>query len=125
VWREGRVVEKWMKERDLLIEETLTFVQRVVAAKPVRIETSTPIRRAESVIKPNLPKPKDRLFEREEIRQRVADFKATQLKFEREREEYFKRTLAKVRSGSLTIPKRLPALKVENRNQQGRSPWEQ
>src|ERR1035437_5594105 len=78
------------------------------------------IRRAESVIKPNLPKPKDRLFEREEIRQRVADFKATQLKFEREREEYFKRTLAKVRSGSLTIPKRLPALKVENRNQQGR-----
>ena len=34
---------KWMKERDLLIEETLTFVQRVVAAKPVRIETSTPI----------------------------------------------------------------------------------
>src|SRR5450759_5328878 len=66
-----------------------------------------------------------RLFEREEIRQRVADFKATQLKFEREREEYFKRMLAKVRSGSLTIPKRLPALKVENRNQQGRSPWEQ
>jgi hypothetical protein len=125
VWREGRVVEKWMKERDLLIEETLTFVQRVVAAKPVRIETSTPIRRAESVIKPNLPKPKDRLFEREEIRQRVADFKATQLKFEREREEYFKRTLAKDRSGSLTIPKRLPALKVENRNQQGRSSWEQ
>jgi len=124
VWREGRVVEKWMKERDLLIEETLTFVQRVVAAKPVRIETSTPIR-PESVIKPNLPKPKDRLFEREEIRQRVADFKATQLKFEREREEYFKRTLAKVRSGSLTIPKRLPALKVENRNQQGRSSWEQ
>ena len=114
-----------MKERDLLIEETLTFVQRVVAAKPVRIETSTPIGRAESVIKPNLPKPKDRLFEREEIRQCVADLKATQLKFEREREEYFKRTLAKVRSGSLTIQKRLPALKVENRNQQGRSSWEQ
>jgi len=29
----------------------------------------------------------------------VADFKATQLKFEREREEYFKRTLAKVHLG--------------------------
>jgi hypothetical protein len=93
-------VEKWMRDRDLLIEESLEFVQRVVVAKPVRIQTSTPIGPAESVIKPNLPKPKDRLFEREDIRQRVADFKTTQLKFEREREEYFKRTLAKVRSGS-------------------------
>ena len=89
-----------MRDRDLLIEESLEFVQRVVVAKPVRIQTSTPIGPAESVIKQNLPKPKDRLFEREEIRQRVADFKTTQLKFEREREEYFKRTLAKVRSGS-------------------------
>jgi hypothetical protein len=89
-----------MRDRDLLIEESLEFVQRVVVAKPVRIQTSTPIGPAESVIKPNLPKPKDRLFEREDIRQRVADFKTTQLKFEREREEYFKRTLAKVRSGS-------------------------
>jgi hypothetical protein len=89
-----------MKERDLLIEETLTFMQRVVAAKPVRIETSSSIGRAESVIKPNLPKPKDRLFEREEIRQRVADFKATQSKFQHEREEYYKETMAKVRSGS-------------------------
>src|SRR5664280_1108919 len=62
-----------MRDRDLLIEESLAFVQRVVAAKPVRIETSTPIGPAESVIKPNLPKPKDRLFEREDTRQRVAD----------------------------------------------------
>jgi len=86
-------------DRDLLIKETLVFAQRVTAAKPVRIETSTPIEPAKSFIQPNLPKPKDRLFEREEIRQRVADFKATQLKFEREREEYFKRTLAKVHLG--------------------------
>ena len=93
-------MEKWMRDRDLLIEESLEFVQRVVVAKPVRIQTSTPIGPAESVIKPNLPKPKDRLFEREDIRQRVADFKTTQLKFDREREEYFKRTLARVRSGS-------------------------
>jgi len=89
-----------MRDRDLLTEETLAFAQRVAAAKPVRIETSTPIQPPKSFIQPNLPKPKDRLFEREEIKQHVADFKATQLKFEREREEYFKRTLAKVRSGS-------------------------
>jgi chorismate mutase len=44
---------------------------------------------------------KDRLtLEREEIAARVASFKATQEKFEREREEYFVTTLENARSGS-------------------------
>ena len=44
--------------------------------------------------------PKDRLtLEREEIAARVARFKATQEKFEREREEYFFTTLENARSG--------------------------
>jgi chorismate mutase len=38
--------------------------------------------------------------EREEIAARVASFKATQAKFEREREEYFVTTLENARSGS-------------------------
>ena len=38
--------------------------------------------------------------EREEIASRVASFKATQEKFEREREEYFVTTLQNARSGS-------------------------
>jgi hypothetical protein len=43
----------------------------------------------------------DRLAqEREEIATRVANFKATQEKFEREREEYFFTTLENARSGS-------------------------
>jgi chorismate mutase len=37
---------------------------------------------------------------REEIAARVASFKATQEKFEREREEYFVTTLEKARNGS-------------------------
>jgi hypothetical protein len=37
---------------------------------------------------------------REEIAARVASFKATQQKFEREREEYFVTTLEKARNGS-------------------------
>jgi chorismate mutase len=42
----------------------------------------------------------DRLAkEREEIATRVASFKATQEKFEREREEYFVTTLENARSG--------------------------
>jgi len=45
----------------------------------------------------------DRLaLEREEIAARVAHFKATQEKFEREREEYFVTTLQNARSGSDT-----------------------
>lgn len=39
-------------------------------------------------------------MEREEITARVAHFKATQEKFEREREEYFVTTLENARSGS-------------------------
>jgi hypothetical protein len=43
----------------------------------------------------------DRLArEREEIAMRVANFKATQEKFEREREEYFVTTLENARHGS-------------------------
>lgn len=38
--------------------------------------------------------------EREEIASRVASFKATQEKFEREREEYFVTTLQNARNGS-------------------------
>jgi hypothetical protein len=39
-------------------------------------------------------------MEREEIAARVASFKATQEKFEREREEYFVTTLENARSGA-------------------------
>jgi hypothetical protein len=42
--------------------------------------------------------------EREEIAARVASFKATQEKFEREREEYFVTTLENARSGSQRLP---------------------
>jgi hypothetical protein len=45
--------------------------------------------------------PQDRrALEREEIAARVASFKATQEKFEREREEYFVTTLENARHGS-------------------------
>lgn len=39
-------------------------------------------------------------MEREEITARVASFKATQEKFEREREEYFATTLENARNGA-------------------------
>ena len=48
-----------------------------------------------------MTEPQDRLArEREEIATRVASFKATQEKFEREREEYCVTTLENARNGS-------------------------
>jgi chorismate mutase len=47
----------------------------------------------------------DRLTrEREEIATRVASFKATQERFQREREEYFVTTLENARNGSRRTP---------------------
>ena len=48
--------------------------------------------------------PYDAAQEREEIAARVASFKATQEKFEREREEYFVTTLENARSESERLP---------------------
>ena len=96
----GRAVMQWMRDRDLLIEETLAFAQRVAAVHSVRIETPMQVEPPKEVGVAQMPKPKDKVFEREEITQRVADFAATQRRFQREREEYFKVTLAKVRLNS-------------------------
>jgi hypothetical protein len=96
----GRLVMQWIKDRDRLIEETLEFAKSVAMRGPARIETPRQVEPPKAVELVYIAKPKDKLFEREEIRQRVADFKATQSKFQHEREEYYKATMAKVRSGS-------------------------
>jgi hypothetical protein len=96
-------MKQWMKDRDLLVEETLAFAQRVAAARPVPTEIPTHVEPPKTDAVVQVTKPKDKLFEREEIRQRLADFKANQHKFQREREEYFKKTMEKVRSSSSDV----------------------
>ncbi len=91
---------QWMRDRDLLIEETLAFAQEVAAVNPVQIEHSTWVGPPKTVAVVQMAKPKGKIFEREEILQRVANFEATQHKFQREREEYFRTTMEKVRSKS-------------------------
>jgi len=86
---------QWMKDRDLLIEETLAFARSVAPHAPTAIETQAQVEPIKTVALEQPPRPKDKLFEREEIKQRVADFSATQNRFQREREEYFKKTLGK------------------------------
>jgi hypothetical protein len=93
----GNAVMQRMRDRDLLVEETLAFVQGVATNKPARIETPTQIEQPKAPAVWQAAKPRGKLFEREEIQQRVADFRANQHKFQREREEYYRLTMARVR----------------------------
>ena len=93
-------MNRWMRDRDQLIEETLAFAQSLTAVNPDQIEHPTRVEPSKTVAVVQEVKPKDKIFEREEILQRVADFEATQHKFQREREDYFKKTMEMVRSKS-------------------------
>jgi hypothetical protein len=138
---------KWVKERDLLIAQTMAFVQSVTGKRPDF--TASPIAREAAPIEnlPPLPTPATASAEapvidltaptdltpkdlapkdlapkdltqtelpptailapiralpqndvRKEIQSRVAAFQAHQHRFQREREDYFKAVLSKVRS---------------------------
>ena len=119
---------KWMKERDLLIAQTMAFVQSVTGKKPdadqwmaaPRVEkptfapaTAPPMTPAIEaalaettlvVERPKVAQPPafTRLDVRgdfqSEVRARVASFRAHQERFLREREEYCSNTMAKVRA---------------------------
>ena len=79
----------WKTELDAFVEETMAF------AKSLRVELPMP----RTIVEPHRMPPVNRLeSEREEIRQRVANFKAHQQRFIRERKDYvaseWKRRLA-------------------------------
>ena len=121
---------KWMRERDLLIAQTLAFVQSVTGKTPAADKPVTPQGGFEPVAPPRLadvpksivvaapqpdieailavsaapprPAPMARVelggdFQ-SEIRSRVANFRAHQERFNREREAYCSDTMAKVRA---------------------------
>jgi hypothetical protein len=99
---------KWKAERDLLIAQTMTFVQSV-AGKTVRAEgraQSIPLDRPAEAERPAeiaaiIRAPVARSSElREEIRGRVAAFRAHQELFNRDRDEYCNSVLAKVRASA-------------------------
>jgi hypothetical protein len=119
----------WKEERDLLIAQTMAFVQSVagkqpdtelgVAARPnlatePAVESApveaVKLRAAEVVTPPpaalhneiqaniQIPRTAIPTDVRAEIQARVANFRAHQQRFSREREEYFSATLTKARS---------------------------
>jgi hypothetical protein len=95
----------WMQDRDLLIAETLAFVKGVRGAHaeltpPAQIVPIEEVKRVEQSELAHIEPPKfERMSslppknEREEIAARLASFKATQLRFQRERERYGSTTL--------------------------------
>ena len=95
----------WAKERDLFIAQTLAFVQSVaVKTLPNAPSEISPIDKIETVERPvdiiEMPRvsPVHQDDFREEIRDRVAAFQAHQQRFHRERDEYFKSVLKRVRA---------------------------
>jgi hypothetical protein len=103
-------MNEWMKQRDLLIEEALAFAQTVAAnapkmavmpaqPSPLAYAPATPLQRSVEVA------PQDKLdTEGAVIQKRLANFKAHQERFQREREDYFQKTLAKARTNQRTLP---------------------
>jgi hypothetical protein len=107
----------WARERDLLIAQTMTFIESVTGKKPeaeARAETridSTPVDEIEAAERPveivttSRPSPVSRSELREEIQGRVAAFRAHQQLFHRERDAYFNAVLAKLRASAESRPK--------------------
>ena len=123
---------KWMRERDLLIAQTMAFVQSVTGKKPdadqfvvksaafVSVEATQSVDASKAgpaiasmpdieallaetiaaAVEPPKPAPIVRVEPRvdfqSEIRARVANFRAHQERFNREREAYCSATMAKV-----------------------------
>jgi hypothetical protein len=81
-------MNNWKTDLDALVEETMAFT------KGVRVQLPMP----RAVVEPNrLPAVNLNNSERDEIRQRVANFKAHQERFAREREDYAASLLERMR----------------------------
>jgi hypothetical protein len=112
---------KWARERDLLIAQTMTFVQSITGKKPeaeARAETriefapidqiehaERPVQIIHEVVAVPRPQPAPEGGLREEIQGRVAAFRAHQRLFDRERDAYFNTVLTRVRASIGSRPK--------------------
>lgn len=106
---------KWAKERDLLIAQTMAFVQSVTGKKPeaeAQIE-SVPVDEFKQIEPPVATAEAPRALTvarselREEITGRVAAFRAHQQRFNRERDKHFTSVLTGIRA-AITAPPEAP-----------------
>ena len=120
-------MSNWKAERDAFVSETMAFVEAVRSQRPISTEAVAPIQLPlglpvqfrqpaptvsehaqvvsdETAEQPRLGPMKWNASAREEIRQRIATFKAHQQRFTREREDYALSTLLRVQ-GRITAPR--------------------
>lgn len=119
---------KWMRERDLLIAQTMAFVQSVTGKKPeadiftrgdVPAVTPTRLPDVEAMLAEtvSLPEPQKAMPARSagrseyqsEIQARVEKFRAHQAKFNREREAYCSATVARMQAALDKFPTSRPS----------------
>jgi hypothetical protein len=101
---------EWRRQRDLLIEEALAFAQAIAADAPTAVTPVHPPDGAQGITSSaqrlgavTKPAPADTLdSERIFIQKRLANFKAHQELFQRQREDYFQNTLSKARANQWT-----------------------
>jgi hypothetical protein len=105
-------MKSWMEERDLLIAQTMVFVEEVAASRPSRVEPQIIAAPPDQVQKEEQPIPvepervevpaepiatlRPRIDERAEILKRVASFKAHQARLSQDREQFFHSVMAKI-----------------------------
>jgi hypothetical protein len=99
---------KWKRERDLLIARTMAFVQSVTGKTTeaegrlelIPLDEPTEAERPVETAAIARPSPVRHSELREEIRGRVAAFRAHQQLFHRDRDGYYNSVLAKVRASA-------------------------
>jgi hypothetical protein len=116
----------WMKDRDSLIAQTMAFVQSVTGRReelrpdlkqvlpPVEVDVRAELATALEIVDAAEPPPMTvRVSQprqvaltdiQKEIRDRVASFRAHQQRFNKEREEYFSATIARLRASMKDLP---------------------
>jgi len=112
----------WKKDRDTLIAQTMAFVESVTGRredlradlKPALppVEAGVRAERATAIVAAAEPRPVPLSRPRQvalsdvqkEIRDRVASFRAHQQRFNKEREEYFSATIAKLKASMKDLP---------------------
>jgi hypothetical protein len=116
----------WKKDRDTLIAQTMAFVQSVTGRReelrpelkqvlpPVEIdlraELATALEIVDAAEPPPMTVPTSQPRQvaltdiQKEIRDRVASFRAHQQRFNKEREEYFSATIAKLKASMKDLP---------------------
>jgi hypothetical protein len=107
---------KWMRHRDALVEDTLAFVKSVKGEPTTRpsfsaSQISEPaLVNAPAQLRPSIGFKFARPSDREEIKQRVANFKAHQERMARERENYYFQVKAKTDAliASVVLPRSRP-----------------